>query len=435
MPLGYRTIFSQVELTPSKLGFNRTSLWGAYDLDPYLQNVTDAMNGLIKKVSDNSSLHGFATTQIDLSSSHTWRWRGLAQCTPDILGNPCYTCLSAGFKQWDPWAITDIFLPSCLIRFDLYGSPPPSSPGQSVAYVFGKTAIIKVNGNSTTHVRNNVIGFDAYNLQVHMDDFMSIIVQSPPYFTADQYNKLIALSNKHDLETSIPTPRETTSAAMLVVVNLPMEEKWISVDGEIRQPRTARVKIFSYSEIDNMTSGFQRRLGEGGFGYVYYGCLAEGKHSKDVAIKVLSKDAPKQFSTEHLLAAIADFGFSKIFPDDYISVLSTRVIGTPGYIDPQPMLERRDLESIVDPRLPQVQNCSSLWRATDLAVECVNLSASERPAMSHIASGLKECLAMEMEEMSPIARDSNSMEIGLTTTCASRLAGAVQQWPRASLTY
>ncbi|KAJ8445658.1 hypothetical protein Cgig2_007134 [Carnegiea gigantea] len=221
----------------------------------------------------------------------------------------------------------------------------------------------------------------------------------------------------------------------IVVADIPMEEKWISVEGEITEPWTARVKVFSYSEIENMISGFQRRLGEGGFGYVYYGCLAEGRRRKDVAVKVLSKDAPKQFSTEvcyfgptnallviamfgkishknlvsligyceepdnlalayeymaggdlkallsgsdslswktrlriaidsaqrldylhdgcrpaiihrdvktpnillnqHLLAKIADFGFSKIFPDEYISVLSTRVIGTPSYVDPQ----------------------------------------------------------------------------------------------------
>ncbi|KAJ8452950.1 hypothetical protein Cgig2_014713 [Carnegiea gigantea] len=55
------------------------------------------------------------------------------------------------------------------------------------------------------------------------------------------------------------------------VADLPMEEKWISVDSEIREPWTARVKVFS--------------------------------RSKDVAVKVLSKDAPKQFSTE-----IAMFG-------------------------------------------------------------------------------------------------------------------------------
>jgi len=39
--------------------------------------------------------------------------------------------------------------------------------------------------------------------------------QAPPSFIADQYTKLIALLNKHDLETSTPTARETTSTAML----------------------------------------------------------------------------------------------------------------------------------------------------------------------------------------------------------------------------
>lgn len=65
----------------------------------------------------------------------------------------------------------------------------------------------------------------------------------------------------------------------------------------------------------------------------------------------------------------------------------------------------------MDPRLPQVENQSSLWRATGLAMDCVKLSAAKRPTMSDIVSELKECLAMEMEERSPVARDSNSMEI------------------------
>lgn len=88
----------------------------------------------------------------------------------------------------------------------------------------------------------------------------------------------------------------------------------MSVGGEIREPRIDRVKIFSYSEIENMTSDFQRRLGEGAFGCVYYGCLTEGSRSKDVAVKVLSNDAPMQFSTE--MAA-----FGKISHKNLVSLI------------------------------------------------------------------------------------------------------------------
>lgn len=54
---------------------------------------------------------------------------------------------------------------------------------------------------------------------------------------------------------------------------------------------------FTYSEVEDMTGGFEKKIGEGGFAVVYHGCLIDG--SKEVAVKVFSKnEAPKQFSTE-----------------------------------------------------------------------------------------------------------------------------------------
>lgn len=57
---------------------------------------------------------------------------------------------------------------------------------------------------------------------------------------------------------------------------------------------------FTYSQVKDMTNEFNRKLGEGGYGIVYYGCLSDN-NNKEVAVKVLSKnDAPKQFSNEVL---------------------------------------------------------------------------------------------------------------------------------------
>ncbi|GMH17627.1 hypothetical protein Nepgr_019468 [Nepenthes gracilis] len=286
---------------------------------------------------------------------------------------------------------------------------------------------------------------------------------------------------------------------------------------------------FTHSEIMDMTKGFERELGRGGFGTVYYGELKDGTR---VAVKMLvsSIQGSEQFQTEvellitvrhknlvsligycdeenklalvyeymangnlqtlmsgegalvwkqrlqiaidaaqgldylhcgcrppivhrdvktpnillneNLQAKVGDFGLSKIFPDEDKSYISTRVIGTDGYLDPEyhvteqlneksdvysfgvvllelitgqaaviisstnrtnlvhwvrPMLDRGDLWSIVDKRLQEVHSPNSIWRAVDVAITCVKLTAVERPTMSNVVKELKECLAMEMD--------------------------------------
>lgn len=54
---------------------------------------------------------------------------------------------------------------------------------------------------------------------------------------------------------------------------------------------------YSYSDVIDMTKGFERELGKGGFGKVYYGCLKDGT---EVAVKKLyfTVHGLEQFETE-----------------------------------------------------------------------------------------------------------------------------------------
>ncbi|KAI5555571.1 hypothetical protein BDE02_19G091200 [Populus trichocarpa] len=169
--------------------------------------------------------------------------------------------------------------------------------------------------------------------------------------------------------------------------------------------------------------------------------------------------------TENLQAKIADFGLSKAFATEGDSHVITDPAGTPGYIDPEfrasgnlnkksdvysfgillcelitgqpplirshqgythilqwvsPLVERGDIQSIIDPRLNGEFNTNCAWKALEIALSCVPPTSTQRPDMSDILGELKECLAMEMSsEMS--MRNSVKISLVLGTDMAPNL--------------
>ena len=61
-----------------------------------------------------------------------------------------------------------------------------------------------------------------------------------------------------------------------------------------------------------------------------------------------------------------------------------------------PMIERGDVQNVVDPRLEGEFSTSSAWKAIEIAMSCIPSTAIQRPDMSHVLAELKECLALEM---------------------------------------
>ncbi|KAI4381047.1 hypothetical protein MLD38_007164 [Melastoma candidum] len=146
----------------------------------------------------------------------------------------------------------------------------------------------------------------------------------------------------------------------------------------------------------------------------------------------------------NMQAKIADFGLSRAFRTDYDSHVSTNPAGTPGYVDPEyestgnfnqksdiysfgvilfelitgqpallkeghrvthivrrvtPLIERGDIESIIDPRLQGKFRIASAWKVVEVALSCVPTAAVQRPDMGLVLSELKECMAQEISSL------------------------------------
>ncbi|CAL9079672.1 unnamed protein product [Musa textilis] len=289
---------------------------------------------------------------------------------------------------------------------------------------------------------------------------------------------------------------------------------------------------FTYMELKSITNNFERVIGKGGFGTVYYGCMEDGTQ---VAVKMRSQSSSqgnKEFLaeaqhltrvhhrnlvsmvgyckdepylalvyefmaqgtlqdhlrgragvgralswrqrlqiavqaaqgleylhkgckpplvhrdvktgnillSESLEAKIADFGLSKAFQSEINNThVSTAVMGTPGYLDPeyyatnqiseksdvysfgvvllelltgQPpvitaagnahiahwvrqRLARGNIEDVVDGRLQGESDVNSMWKCADVGLRCASPVAHQRPDMAEVVTQLKESLQLE----------------------------------------
>ncbi|XP_038986306.1 senescence-induced receptor-like serine/threonine-protein kinase isoform X2 [Phoenix dactylifera] len=139
-------------------------------------------------------------------------------------------------------------------------------------------------------------------------------------------------------------------------------------------------------------------------------------------------------------AKIADFGLSKVFQSDTLTHVSTAIVGTPGYVDPEyyytyqlneksdvfsfgvvllelitgqaalpkipdrghiiqwvrPWLARGDIGNVVDKRMEGQYDTNSVWKAAEIAMQCTLPTAIQRPTMSDVVMQLKDCLSLEL---------------------------------------
>ncbi|XP_010246125.1 PREDICTED: putative leucine-rich repeat receptor-like protein kinase At2g19210 isoform X2 [Nelumbo nucifera] len=142
---------------------------------------------------------------------------------------------------------------------------------------------------------------------------------------------------------------------------------------------------------------------------------------------------------ERLQAKLADFGLSKDIPNEDGTHVSTTVIGTLGYLDPEyynsnklneksdvygfgivllelitgrpalvgsdtmihivqwvgPLFVRGEIKGIVDQRLQGDYNINSIWKVLEIAMACTAPTSIQRPIMTNVLVELKESLEIQ----------------------------------------
>ncbi|KAF7847462.1 hypothetical protein BT93_L2944 [Corymbia citriodora subsp. variegata] len=221
-------------------------------------------------------------------------------------------------------------------------------------------------------------------------------------------------------------------------------------NGNVRQHLSARnPNVLSWSQRLQIAIDTAQ-----GLEYLHNGCKPPIIHRDIKTANILLN--------ENMRAKICDFGLSKAFVTEQDSHISTRPAGTPGYLDPEfhiyghlrqksdiysfgivllelitgqpaiigssedsrhilhwvtPLVERGDIQSIVDPRLNDQFNIGSARKAVDIAMSCVPTKVVQRANVNRVLSELKECLTVEISSgRSQRMGNSKRTEFGMTIT-------------------
>ncbi|KAI3896008.1 hypothetical protein MKW92_017971 [Papaver armeniacum] len=131
---------------------------------------------------------------------------------------------------------------------------------------------------------------------------------------------------------------------------------------------------FAYADIETATKRFEKKVGSGGFGMVYFGKMKDGT---EVAVKVLTSNSfqgKKEFTNEVTL----------------LSRIHHRNLA-------RTQIESGNIQGIIDPSLQNEYNIQSIWKIAEKALMCVQAHGSMRPSISEVLKEIQDAILIEKE--------------------------------------
>ncbi|XP_027171869.1 cysteine-rich receptor-like protein kinase 25 [Coffea eugenioides] len=342
-----QTIFSKVDSTAGALMFDVQNVTGP---GWYTFTRVDLYNAAYQAVGDASGKK-FAVRENNLTTFQ--RLYTLTQCTPDLSADDCESCLSEAIGRL-PTCCTirvggRVFLPSCNIRYELYrfynsaspappplsnlhsftGVPPPSSTKVSVV----ENLLIPGFPNLPENVNSKSLVLMSFSSACCFHQSTPPFVEVPsivsnsiplhwsqsPYFLCliaekKQNLAIIALISLQSLPGSLKQDMAYAGRAIVMAFRIFLKRRsgkryaamaqQGATDG-VAEILTAESLQYSLTEIQIATNNFSvdNKIGEGGFGRVYKGVLANGQ---EVAVKRLSRSSgqgAEEFKNEIVVVA------------------------------------------------------------------------------------------------------------------------------------
>ncbi|XWS15620.1 hypothetical protein CRYUN_Cryun34aG0017000 [Craigia yunnanensis] len=278
-----RSIFGVVESSPS---FYMWNLNNVTNVEAFNQALGTLLNSLSNRTSSGTSRLKFATGSADVSAFQTVY--ALVQCTPDLTQVGCSSCLTQAIVEiptcCDRKQGGRIIRPSCNFRFEIdrfydlttadtpiSSSPPPTPLSSSPP----PTPLSPPPSNDTTSTTGKKSNSSRTTIIITVAVAFAVLLISSCIFIFLRVRKSKVKADKH--EAAEP-------------------------EDEIRIAESLQ---YDFNTIRAATNDFSNanKLGQGGFGAVYKGTLANGEL---VAVKRLSTDSGQgdlEFKNEVQLVA------------------------------------------------------------------------------------------------------------------------------------